>query len=121
VREALGYGDASFGEDWMLAACLTVRGPIAFDPAPALVYRWRAGELSPSRRTRLESAARVRSRLLADPYGGGRTAVATLALAQVLAVLAAQPLARMRRAPAAPVSELPHGLRQEELTPSLAA
>ena len=120
VREALGYGDASYGEDWMLAACLTVRGPIAFDPAPALVYRWRAGEPSPSRRTRLESAARVRARLLDDPNAGGRVSLAALALAQLLAVLTAQPLARLRRPPAAAIPE-PRGSQREELTPSLAA
>jgi glycosyltransferase involved in cell wall biosynthesis len=121
VRAALGYGDTSYGEDWMLASCLTFRGPIAFDRAPALVYRCRHGDPLPSRRTRLDSAARVRTRLRADPLTGGGVSLAALAVAHVLAVLAAQPLARLRHRRTAERPELPRVARREELTPRLAS
>jgi glycosyltransferase involved in cell wall biosynthesis len=90
VREAGGYGDASHGEDWMLGARLAFRGPITFDPEPALIYRWRPdspGMSRAPRRTLLDNAARVRARLHTDPAAGGRSAIALLAIAQTLAVL----------------------------------
>jgi hypothetical protein len=116
VREALGYGDASYGEDWMLAVCLAFRGPIAFDPAPALVYTVRPGDPRPSRRARIESAARVRARM-AEASLAGDVALAALSFAQQLAVLAAGPLARLRRGHPEPVAERAVA---DELTPSYA-
>jgi hypothetical protein len=100
VREASGYGDVSLGEDWMLSARLAFRGAIVFDPAPALVYRWRPdspGASRASRRALMHSAALVRARLRQDPPPGGDAAVAMLAVAQVLAMLVAHPLARAFR------------------------
>jgi glycosyltransferase involved in cell wall biosynthesis len=104
VREAGGYGDASLGEDWMLAVRLAFRGPIVFDPAPALIYRSRAdspGAARGSRRVLLRNAAHVRDRLREDSTPGA--AIALLAIVQALAVLVAHPLAtafrrRARRA-----------------------
>jgi hypothetical protein len=116
VRDAHGYGDASYGEDWMLAVCLAFRGPIVFDPAPALVYTVRPGEPRPSRRARIDSAARVRGRM-AEVALARAPALTALALAQRLAIVAAGPLARLRRARAAPDAER---ILTEELTPSYA-
>lgn len=94
VRDAGGYGDASHGEDWMLAAALAFRGPIEFDPAPALIYRLRPGLPRPSHRTLSESAGRVRERLRADePI----PRLPLLRLLQTVAILAAGPLARLLR------------------------
>lgn len=104
VRDAGGYGDASLGEDWMLAVRLAFRGPIGFDPEPALVYRSRPdspGAARASRRALLHNAAHVRARLREDGVGGGRVAIALLALVQTLAVLVAHPIATAGRQAAA--------------------
>ncbi|MEA2444224.1 MAG: hypothetical protein QOJ12_1516 [Thermoleophilales bacterium] len=98
IRDAQGYGDASHGEDWTLAACLAFRGAIAFDPAPALIYHAR-GAPRPSRRTLLDNGARVRARLRGERAVTARSALWPLAAAQALAVFAAQPLATLLRPP----------------------
>ena len=97
VRDAGGYGDASQGEDWELAACLGFRGAIAFDPEPALVDRVRSDAPRAPRETLLESAARVRARLSGDSRFRSPHALPTLAAAQMFAVAAAQPLAALLR------------------------
>jgi hypothetical protein len=84
----------------MLGVRLAFRGPIVFDPAPALVYRWRAdspGAARVPRRALLAAAAQVRARLRQDSVPGGRASIALLAIAQTLAALLVHPLARAVR------------------------
>ena len=101
VREAGGYADASSGEDWPLAASLAFRHDIAFDPAPALIYRARSDSRGPGHAppgTLLSNAAQVRRRLRDHPnVGGGSNALAALAAAQAFASLVVHPLARALR------------------------
>jgi hypothetical protein len=107
VRGAAGYADASAGEDWVLGASLAFRGPIAFDPRPALIYRSRPdspGAARTSRRALLDNAGRVRARLRDDPrVRGGRPAMSLLAATQALAVSVVHPAARALRRGGAPM------------------
>jgi glycosyltransferase involved in cell wall biosynthesis len=69
ARDAGGYADADWGEDWVLAVSLTARG--AVDISPLLGYFYRTTEYSmasaPKRSSELAaSAGRVRDRLRAD-------------------------------------------------------
>jgi glycosyltransferase involved in cell wall biosynthesis len=103
VRACGGYGDRDTGEDWVLAASLTLRGRIAFDPAPALSYRARRdspGNGSIDRRTLLANAEAVRRRLDRDPAAPRRLTrlLPALALAQATAALLGHPAARALRA-----------------------
>jgi glycosyltransferase involved in cell wall biosynthesis len=70
VREAGGYPDANWGEDWTLAASLAFRGRVEVDKRLGRLYRPTEG--SPWRRHRktrelVESASRVRLRMRTDP------------------------------------------------------
>jgi glycosyltransferase involved in cell wall biosynthesis len=71
VRDAGGYADSSWGEDWVLAVSLAFRGRVRIDETPALYYRataqslWRSGPVPASK---LAASARlVRERLRQDP------------------------------------------------------
>ena len=70
VREVGGYDDSDRGgDDWPFCAALAFRGPIAFSPAPGLVYRWRPaspGGEETQRSLIAGNAARVRRRLERD-------------------------------------------------------
>jgi glycosyltransferase involved in cell wall biosynthesis len=45
VRDAGGFGDGDVGEDWILGAQLTFRGPIEFHPEPSFLRRVHSGSL----------------------------------------------------------------------------
>jgi glycosyltransferase involved in cell wall biosynthesis len=102
VRACGGYADRDSGEDWVLGASLTLRGPIAFDSRPALRYRARAdspGNAPLRRRVLLGNATAVRARLRSDPAAPAwlRTLVPGIAVAQTIAALVLSPATRRAR------------------------
>ena len=69
VREAGGYADADWGEDWVLAVSLAFRGHVEVNERLGLVYRPTEGSLWRRPRARGEltaSARRVRERMRSD-------------------------------------------------------
>jgi glycosyltransferase involved in cell wall biosynthesis len=70
VREAGGYPDADWGDDWVLAVSLTFRGRVELHDRPGRYYRdtpdslWRGGRRPGEN---VASAKRVRRRLRTDP------------------------------------------------------
>jgi glycosyltransferase involved in cell wall biosynthesis len=69
VREAGGYADADWGDDWVLAVSLAFRGRVQVDHRLGRYYRRNPDSLSRKRRRadRVASARFVRRRLRRDP------------------------------------------------------
>jgi Glycosyl transferase family 2 len=70
ARDANGFSDADFGEDWALNVALAFRGRIEFVPRPGRLLRVHATSLRARPRTRAEVArgfALLQARLKTDP------------------------------------------------------
>ena len=98
VRDAGGYADADWGEDWVLAVSLAFRGRIRIDNTPALYYRshgqsqWRTRRVSAGELT--ECARLVRERVRRDvaipPWG--RALLPIGAVLQLVVIYGVRPL-----------------------------
>jgi glycosyltransferase involved in cell wall biosynthesis len=97
ARDAGGYGDANWGDDWVLAVSLAFRGRVEVADRLGRWYRATPGSVS-DRSSRVEnfvaSARLVRDRLRVDPATPPalRALLPALALLQVGAVFVARPL-----------------------------
>jgi glycosyltransferase involved in cell wall biosynthesis len=97
VRDAGGYADANWGEDWVLAASLVFRGRVELSDRLGRLYRptpdslWRRGQRA---HDLAESAARVRDRLRTDRSVPGwvRAMLPLIALLQLSAAYLVRPL-----------------------------
>ena len=97
VREAGGYADSDWGEDWVLAVSLAHRGRVEVSLRLGRLYRSTEGSLwrRPRRAAELAaSARRVRERLRSDSAvpRGMRLLIPLIALAQLVLVYAIRPL-----------------------------
>ena len=96
VRDAGGYADADWGEDWVLAVSLAHRGRVEVSERLGRFYRPTRGSLwrRPRRPAELAaSARRVRERLRHDPAvpGWARASLPAVALLQLAAVYLVRP------------------------------
>jgi glycosyltransferase involved in cell wall biosynthesis len=103
VRACGGYGDRSYGEDWILSVSLSFRGKVRFIPTAGLRYRRRADSpgsrpLSPN--VLLANAGAVRERIRSDSATPRwiRAALPLIGLAQAIAARIAHPAYRSLRA-----------------------
>ena len=102
VRDAGGYPDCDWGEDWVLAVSQAFRGRVVVDPRPGRVYHahpeslWRRGR--PASNV-LAAAKRVRARLATDPAvpRWTRAVIPLIAVAQALLILVVRPVYRAGR------------------------
>ena len=97
VREAGGYPDAHWGDDWVLATSLAFRGRVEVSARMGLFYRPTQGSLW--RRYRppgelVASARLVRDRLRSDPGvpGWARALLPGIAVLQLAAIYVARPV-----------------------------
>jgi glycosyltransferase involved in cell wall biosynthesis len=102
AREAGGYGDAEWGDDWVLAVSLAFRGRVVVSDHLGRWYRATPDSVSDrSRASRdfVTSAHLVRDRLRVDPAvpPGIRALLPALALVQLFAVFVARPVYRALR------------------------
>jgi glycosyltransferase involved in cell wall biosynthesis len=96
VREAGGYADANWGEDWVLAATLAFHGRVELSDRLGRLYRptpnslWRRPR---GTRELVESAHRVRARLRSDPAVPGwvRAILPAIGLLQLAAIYLLRP------------------------------
>jgi glycosyltransferase involved in cell wall biosynthesis len=97
VREAGGYADADWGEDWVLGVSLSFRGRVEVNPRLGRYYRATPGSLwrrpRPSSELRA-SARRVRERLRSDSGvpAWARALLPAIALFQLVAVHVVRPV-----------------------------
>ena len=97
VREAGGYADADWGEDWALAVSLAFRGRVEVNERLGRYYRATASSLWRRRPLRardfVASAARIRARVRQDPgiAGWARVLLPLIALMQLSAVYLLRP------------------------------
>jgi glycosyltransferase involved in cell wall biosynthesis len=100
VREAGGYGDAEYGEDWSLMTALAVRGRVGVRFTPALALRERGGT-APWQRTgeQLAIGRRAFLRAARDPATPRwlRVALPFSALTRAVLLLVARPPVRAGR------------------------
>jgi glycosyltransferase involved in cell wall biosynthesis len=99
VREAGGYADADWGEDWVLAISLFFRGRVEVSQRFGRFYRLTENSLSESANRHRElaaSARRVRQRIRTDRGipGWARAAVPVIAALQMVAIWAVRPAYR---------------------------
>ena len=97
VREAGGYADADWGEDWVLGVSVAHRGRVEVSARLGLFYRPTRGSLwrRPRRANNLAaSARRVRGRIWRDQGvpSWARLLLPVVAVAQLVAVYLARPL-----------------------------
>ncbi|MHB8662718.1 MAG: glycosyltransferase family 2 protein [Acidimicrobiales bacterium] len=96
ARRAGGYGDASSGEDWLLAAALAFDGPFAFDAAPVLLHRMHQAGTAAEETTIQElrvNASLVRDRLR-EVTAAGSFALAIVSIAHLVVLWLVRPLVR---------------------------
>ncbi len=103
VRACGGYGDRVYGEDWVLAVSLTLRGQVTFLPSAGLRYH-RRGDSPGSRALGtdllLDNARSVRERIRRDPASPRwlLTLLPLIAVLQTIAARIAHPAYRSLRA-----------------------
>jgi glycosyltransferase involved in cell wall biosynthesis len=92
VRACGGYGDRVYGEDWVLAVSLTLRGPVRFLSSAGLRYHRRGdspGSRALSTELLLDNARSVRERIRTDP-ASPRWLLALMPLIAVMQTIAAR-------------------------------
>jgi glycosyltransferase involved in cell wall biosynthesis len=102
VRACGGYGDRTYGEDWVLSVSLSFRGKVSFVATPGLRYRRRAdspGSRPLSSNLLLANAGAVRERIRADSAAPRwiERSLPLIALAQTIAARIAHPAYRSLR------------------------
>jgi glycosyltransferase involved in cell wall biosynthesis len=103
VRDAGGYPDCDWGDDWVVAVSQAVRGRVVIDRRAGRIYHVHPESLSrrtDSPRRLLSAAAQVRSRLRSDPGVPLwiRASVPLVAVAQTLLIVVVRPPYRAVRA-----------------------
>jgi hypothetical protein len=102
VRDAGGYADADWGEDWVLAISLVFRGRVEVSERLGRFYRRTANSLSEPAKPHGEltaSARRVRERIRSDRGipGWARAALPLIATLQLAAIWVIRPIYRAIR------------------------
>lgn len=101
VREAGGYPDCDYGEDWVLAVSQAFRGRVVIDPRPGRIYYAPPGcaRATISSRHLVAAAKQIRTRLRSDPAvpGWARAMRPLIAVLQTLLIMAVRPLYRPLR------------------------
>lgn len=97
VRDAGGFPDANYGDDWALGVSLAFRGRVVFTDRPGRWYRRYATSLSRRRgylRFFIRSAAVARRRFCADPGipGWARAMRPVVPVTQIVLVAVVRPL-----------------------------
>jgi glycosyltransferase involved in cell wall biosynthesis len=103
AAQAMGFGDANSGEDWVLGVSLAFRGRVVLEVRPGRLYQRHAGSLWETQRSapQLVAHARaVRARVRADPAAPRwvRLLLPAVALLQLAAVRVVRPLVETIRA-----------------------
>jgi glycosyltransferase involved in cell wall biosynthesis len=107
LRSCGGYGDQTYGEDWVLSVSLTLRGDASFIPTAGLRYHRRddsPGSRALSSGLLMANARSVRERIRVDPATPGwlRRPLPVIAVVQAFAARVAHPVYRSLRALKAP-------------------
>lgn len=110
ARDAGGFSESNFGEDWALGAVLALRGRVVIDPRPGSHYAMRGGSLMARGEWSDILAVRreIRRRVAADPAtpAGVRLLLPVVFGLQYVSALRRR---RYRRAGAAPQPSAPGG------------
>ncbi len=102
AKEAGGFGDVEFGDDWVLGVSLTLRGRVELHERPGRIYR-RLGPSTWARQSnlphRFARARAVRRRLRNDPAAprSTRALLPAVAMLQVAVLVVGRPVGRALR------------------------
>jgi glycosyltransferase involved in cell wall biosynthesis len=103
AAQAMGFGDANSGEDWVLGVSLAFRGRVILETRPGRIYRRHPGSLWETQRSAAQLTAHaraVRERVRADPQAPfwAKNCLFLIAAFQLAAVKLVRPLIETARA-----------------------